>query len=365
MQSPQTVFIVGAGASREVGLPIGRELIEFVINKLHYQLVGGSLRTDTGDHELLDVVQQIAHDRPSIMAYLESARRVREGVIFSNSIDSFIDVHNQDEKIQLWGKLAIAKVVLDREQASDLYVQGPNNEFRDLQSLKDTWFVKFMQGATNGLRKTKIDCIFENVKFIVFNYDRCIEHFLYHALQKHYGIDGSAAASILATLKIYHPYGTIMDLPWQHPEGIAFGADANRASLQLMASRIRTYTEQIASAASLFEMKDQVRTANTLVFLGFSFHPENIKLLSHSGDCLSERVFGTACGISNSNLGEICRQIRSFIRPELVDRGLMSRGPIRLGPEPIFLSQSLTCSALIQEYSLTLFRPKAGVERDQ
>jgi hypothetical protein len=51
------------------------------------------------------------------------------------------------------------------------------------------------------------------VSFIVFNYDRCIEHFIFHAAQSYYGVDPGRAAQFVAAISFYHPYGSIAPLP--------------------------------------------------------------------------------------------------------------------------------------------------------
>jgi len=51
--------------------------------------------------------------------------------------------------------------------------------------------------------------MFDNISIICFNYDRCIEHYLYSALVAHYGITKPAAAKIMGKLRIHHPYGVI------------------------------------------------------------------------------------------------------------------------------------------------------------
>jgi hypothetical protein len=58
----------------------------------------------------------------------------------------------------------------------------------------------------------------------VFNYDRCIEQYLFHALQDYYGVSPHEASAMMASLKIFRPYGKIGDLPWQSQEGaVPFG----------------------------------------------------------------------------------------------------------------------------------------------
>jgi len=305
MRNPQTLFIVGAGASSEVDLPTGKTLIDIIASKLNYQLTNGCRRQGFGDDDILDIFQQHTQTREGIESYFQAAWRVRDGIIYSKSIDSFMDIHRDDEKIQLCGKLAIVKSILEAERASKLYIERDGGEFHDLDGLKSTWFFDFARNITDGVRKVEIGRIFEKVSFIIFNYDRCFEHFMFNALQRLYSIDADAAKTVMKTLRIVHPYGTISDLLWQNKEGIAFGFPANRAAMQVMASRIKTYTEQIEKSETLAAMRELVASAHTLVFLGFSYHPENMKLLGIERAIHAQQILGTAKGISERSYRRI------------------------------------------------------------
>jgi hypothetical protein len=194
-----------------------------------------------------------------------------------------------------------------------------------------------------------------------FNYDRCIEHFLHHALQLHFGIGVSDATAVMETLRIFHPYGTVAELPWQNnQEGVPFGHTANRATMKLMGSRIRTYTEQIEDDGVLKTIREEVMLADTLVFLGFSYHPENMKLLNPGKECATTQIFGTAFDISDSNREIVLDDIRNLIGKSL-RQNRMRDGIHPFVWEPIYI-HNLECSKLIQEYSRSLFI--AGPSRD-
>jgi hypothetical protein len=80
-------------------MPTGRELIDIIASKLNYQLENGVLRAGEGDPDILDMLQQHTQTREGIMALLEAAWRIRDGIIYSKSIDSFMDGHRHDERI--------------------------------------------------------------------------------------------------------------------------------------------------------------------------------------------------------------------------------------------------------------------------
>ena len=343
MRNPQTLFVLGAGASREVDMPTGRQLIDIIAKKLDYQLVNGSRRQNFGDEDILDIFQQHTQTREGIEFYFQAARRVRDGIIYSKSIDAFMDIHKDDEKVQLCGKLAIVKSILEAEQASYLHIDKEGADFRDLERLKSTWFFDFARNINDGVRKTEIGRIFEKVSFVIFNYDRCFEHFMFNALQRLYSIGADTAASIMKTFRIVHPYGTIADLLWQDKRGMPFGFPANRTAMQLMASRIKTYTEQIEQSETLAEIRDVVSDAHTIVFLGLSYHPGNMKLLGLENASHVKQIFGTAKGVSESDAAFILRQIEASVRKK------------RARKTALVVIRDMTCAELLGEYSRELF----------
>jgi hypothetical protein len=166
---------------------------------------------------------------------------------------------------------------------------------------------------------------------------------MFNALRRLYGIDADATASAMKTLRIVHPYGTIADLLWQDKTGMPFGFRANRTAMQLMASRIKTYTEQIERSETLSEMRDMVANAHTIVFLGFSYHPGNMKLLGleHARDV--EQMFGTAKGLSESDAAFIVKEIEAAVPKKKARKTV-----------PVIV-RDMTCAELLGEYSRTLF----------
>lgn len=98
----QTLFIVGAG--REAELPVSRELATRIAETLKIQSLGTDL---LGDREIIDVIEQFAPTRDDRDVWLKAARLIRQGVVLSNSIDSFIDTHNDDAKVQFLGKRSL------------------------------------------------------------------------------------------------------------------------------------------------------------------------------------------------------------------------------------------------------------------
>jgi hypothetical protein len=212
------------------------------------------------------------------------------------------------------------------------------NAFIQADELEQTWFVSLFRNLADGIRREDVDRIFENVAFVVFNYDRCVEHFLHNALQAYYGIMPDEASGIMRTLKIYHRYGTISPLPWQASDGIPFGAEATQPNLLEMISRIRTYTEVVDSDL-VREIQRVVANSRTLVFLGFSYQDENMRLLGQSEPREGGQIYGTAYGISLANTADIRNTVGEMFPASHV--GI----------------QNLKCFNLLEDYSRMLFAP--------
>jgi hypothetical protein len=77
---------------------------------------------------------------------------------------------------------------------------------------------------TRGISHKKIDDVFHGLTLISFNYDRCLEHFLFNALQRLYDVDAKKAADICNNAQIFHPYGAVGALPYQNKNNsVCFG----------------------------------------------------------------------------------------------------------------------------------------------
>jgi hypothetical protein len=353
MRNPRTLFIIGAGASNEAGLPTGKELVDVVARRLNFRVEDGRLVEGFGDPDILGAMQQHrARSRDSMNTYLKAAWRVREGVVFSNSIDSFLDAHRDDSLVQFCGKVAIVKTILEAERQSKLFIHKTDGDFDDAEQLKESWFFQLARHLNQGIRKSEVSRIFEKVSFVIFNYDRCFEHFMYQALKRHFALTDQETTSVMKTLKVIHPYGTVEDLPWVGREGIPFGATVNQVSMEMISSRIKTYTEQIEEGFLLNAIRHEIMEAHTLVFLGFSYHPENMKLLYPGGECEVKQVYGTALGISESNIMDIVQKIMTLVGKDL--RREIRRVGRKLISDNVYID-NLSCAGLLQEYSRSLF----------
>jgi hypothetical protein len=332
----KTLFILGAGSSFEAGFPLGKGMATVIGDKMDIRFGDfGNKPIGSGDFELFS---QVMHTRrPEAETYRQAAILIRDGIGFSQSIDDFLDQHRSNPYVNLYGKAAIVKTILEAERASKLYFNPyEGKEIFDVSAIANTWFAKFMYMLGRGVPKENVREILDNVAFIVFNYDRCVELFLVHALKNLYQIHEDEAKGIVADLHIMHPYGAV-------PVDIAFGNTS--ANYFKIAESIKTYTEQSGAADVITQIATEIQRAQCVVFLGFAYHSQNMSLLRPAEPINTRRVFGTAFGMSDSDVDIVAHDIAAFFNTNLNSR---QRSSI------IRLENKMKCADLFDNYARSL-----------
>lgn len=318
----KTVFILGAGASQEIGLPVGNELTARIANSLDLKFeTFGLLRH--GNPEIVDAfrlhVERAAPPTRDIGPLVQAARRIHHGMPSSPSIDHFIDTQRGNPNIELCGKLAIVREILEAEHQSHIYVdpRQPDEAF-NYERLRDTWFNAFWHLLIENCPSSDLPARLQAIQLVIFNYDRCVEHFLFHNMKRHYGMNNSEASALLSKLEVYRPYGSVGALPWQKGQNaVGFGLEATGAQLLTLSSQIKTFTEGTDPHSSeISAIRACVKDTRRLVFLGFAFHRQNMRLLfpeSYRGDTrMNTRCFATAYNISDNDAEEIGYEIEDL-----------------------------------------------------
>ncbi len=304
----KTVFVVGAGASNEFGLPLGTHLQTLVADMVNISFRDGIQRI-SGDEEIYQAcrrrVQSNGEHDPN--PYFRAGRLVSDGVQLTDSIDNFMKKHGHDEKVQFLGKLGIVKAICTAERNSSLFVdQKYSSQSLNIQGVKSTWLFGLFKHLQRGIDFPDRAKIFDDVSFIVFNYDRCVEYFLMWALMLAYDISEQEASEIVASANIYHPYGHLGHLPRfsnVRAKLLPFGADP--FSLEDIAGRIITYTESIEDTDRLEKARSWIRDCEQIAFLGTAYHPQNLDILSVEGQLRGKHILGTAYGFSEYDRTEI------------------------------------------------------------
>lgn len=310
----KTVFVVGAGASKEFGLPVGDGLKAEIAKRLNFYFEDG-LRLTRGNRTLAQAIKQMVQQSGERDAnpYYAAGRRIADGMPQAISIDNFLHTHQHDDRIRLIGKIGILQSILDAEKASPIFCRENRYQRIEFGSLKETWHTTFCKMATEDVGLDAVDRIFENVGFIIFNYDRCIEHYLAQSLDNYFGIGETRSQEIVSKMDIVHPYGQVGHLPWQNSTSkIDFGAEVKQMSLVQHADQIRTFTERVEDEAMMAKMHKLIADAKVIAFLGFSYGDMNMKLL-RARKITPATVYGTSLGMSEPNTAISKKDVRIVI----------------------------------------------------
>jgi hypothetical protein len=305
MFTSKTVFIVGAGASSEVGLPVGRELTSRISKLLNLHIDWEQVKS--GDAQIYETLKQLIHREPDKWhgnRLIASARHIGEAMELATSIDTFLESFSGDHERITLGKLGIAKAILLAERSSSLAPAKQGTQPFAIKTVADTWYVSLAQQLFSGVPVKHVAAAFDNVSFIDFNYDRCIPTFLIRALQTYFELSVGSAEEIVRRVAVVHPYGSLGEIFTSSRDRVCFG-DTN-VDLASVASRIDTFSETARDAATLHTIRRRVDEAETLVFLGFGFHPQNLDVLTSPESSVRNagrkaRVLATTKGLSNSD----------------------------------------------------------------
>jgi hypothetical protein len=231
------------------------------------------------DEHFWSVVRQLKNELDDFRACETGARELAATLPTPPSIDEALHWWRDRKEIVEFGKLAIAYFILRAERRSLLLFREDGRV--DVDRVAATWYAQFMSIALSGLDLGRVTCAFQNVTIINFNYDRTIEHYLYHALHQRACVTKQAAKDAIARLAVIRPYGRIGPLEWQQDGGIPFGGsdDALYEAVTAM-KNIRTFTEQTEGSPVLGEIAKALEEAQLMIILGFGFHQQNMELFN-------------------------------------------------------------------------------------
>lgn len=148
MITKETVFILGAGASKPYGYPSGLDLVQIICDNL--------------DKNAINDLQKNNFKTLCSLGFTEQQlSQFRQDLRYSDtlSVDSFLE-HRKKEYLEL-GKLAIAQALIPCEVTDNLF---------------NTSHKSWLKYLFNTLSNVPFDDFFENkISFLTFNYDRTAE----------------------------------------------------------------------------------------------------------------------------------------------------------------------------------------------
>lgn len=247
-----TLFVLGAGASKPYGLPLGSELRTLICD---------------AENEANPVARAVAEEGEFTHADIRNLARtfLRSGV---RSIDEFLA--RMPHLVDV-GKALIAAIISSNENPDEIFSEeNPDHWYRLL------WNV-LIDDTMRGHDLTRND-----VRFITFNYDRSLEYFLHESTKGAYGLNDHAAYEHWSHLSVMHVYGSVGDY-------FADGANSARPySTEIRARKLGAVAAGIqiireANEINVFKLaRKWFDDAQHVYILGFGFDRLNCDRLGFS-----------------------------------------------------------------------------------
>ena len=300
MSRTETVFIVGAGASAEFGLPVGSELIKQIVAGLSYEIEFDKVISK--NYRLFDAIKSSSNncgflDYKKYNSFLSSVKHMVSALPESISIDNFIYQQENIYTTEL-GKMAIVQSILDSEGRSSLaYKRGLDGGLKiDFSKSRESWLAAICKLLSQDTTISNIDCFFDGVKIICFNYDRCIEHYFYNWIKNNYNIHDDVVVRVMKKLQIIHVYGSVGGMEWQENDNFPapFGAELSGGHIHDRVNIIYTFTEIFDTKKLKNSIDMYISESERIVFLGFGFHQQNMDLLRQHNECKISSVLYTS-----------------------------------------------------------------------
>ena len=317
----KTTLIVGAGASQEIHMPSGPELLDRTAQAYDFYRFGGEQMTKDSSALLRHLGKLAERPGNSQEKLFAATERLRTAAKMSLLIDTAIEQNDDNPLVALCGKLAIAHFICQGEARSNLRATPMYPGELPLKA-GDFWLLELGKLMTTGVPRSRVHQCFENLSIISFNYDRSIEHFLPYALMTAYGMTLlEAQRTVSEHLRIVHPYGTIGRLPWQKGDApdVEWGNESpwNMAALL---TQIRTPSELMADTRALTELRNAMIKSQRIVFMGFGYHPQNVDLLIDTSFSHNPDVVAGISGLAGPAQTTVVRMLRRKLNLDKDDR---------------------------------------------
>jgi hypothetical protein len=267
----------------------------------------------TGDPRLYDLItSHVGRDKEALKRFTAAGHKLAAAILSSISIDDALyQLSELPESVTL-GKVCIIRSILKAEGNSNLVLSRETGRLSDSAG-RDGWIEQMFSMAVSNLKQSELRYAFNNITFINFNYDRCLEQYLLWSLQR-LGVDEGTSAEVVEGLKIIRPYGTLGSSLPGRPTYLAYGYGGHVNTFDLV-SRIRTYTESALHDKQ--QLEQIVLNAGLFVILGFGFHPQNLDLLAVSQNVANRertRLMATVRGIHQANLDVLRSKLQGALR---------------------------------------------------
>lgn len=331
----KAVLILGAGASRDYGLPTGAELIDQVEALCRGAARGGTVhhaRFSEAVAHMLTTTKGVRVNYDLVPNLLRKFADLIQGQI-PTSIDWFLGQEFHDQNYPYFpdvGRLAIAWLVGEAERPRKLDWGAEEPELRQATPSGDSsvdWYRSFWQAlGARTFDDVRAMVEAEQLRVVSFNYDRSFDQFILNRLKALYMAQAGSLTylqpvlELMKRLDIQHVYGELgstLDCSYGHLRAAISRRDVGASDYLLLAKtaeRIAVIEHgRKAEQESRFLLPKQwIESADRLVFLGFGFDEQNVKRLGFPGLAKPfSEVFATTYGISSTQRDVIAGRVAS------------------------------------------------------
>ena len=295
-----TLFVLGAGASKPYGFPTSIGLKNDIIkNSDQYYW---KLNTDYPNKFMQ--YQRTEHSNKLKMFAMQ----------FQDSKTTSIDLFlNTNKDLAVTGKEAIVLSLNIFEENLTEKIMKDVTHYNWLDYLYNNFLIDGIQEIGDAKK-----FLTNKISFITFNYDRSLEHFLWTALRNYFrklGLDD--LMELFSAIKIYHVYGDLgsyKDVIEEENDSNPLGGIKKVSQLTKISKNIKTIYER-EKLDSEKEIENMFREAKHGYFMGFGFAPENVNALKLDKiEWENKLVFSTAVDLISREKSRIIDRLPKDLR---------------------------------------------------
>jgi len=266
-----TVLVIGAGASKPHGFPLGSELKNAIVG--------------TYDETVLNALREIGHRNDAIKEFQDALKFSKHP-----TIDIFLEKKTNFREI---GAYFIAGTIGRHELHETLFPSG--DWYGDLFEALD---------LENGERELP------PVSMVTLNYDRSLEHFLTKYIDYNCPHDCvELAHRKRQSLPVIHAHGSLGAYP-----DVAYGkASGNTEALRKAADSIKIVSDRLEESPDFRKAQQALANAKRVIFLGFGYDKRTLGGLLEGCKVEEKQFYGTTFGLNGDARHNLTERFKSRI----------------------------------------------------
>jgi hypothetical protein len=261
----KTVLVLGAGASKPYGYPLGSELRAMLTDQSLFATAAGTGLITNQD------AQEFCGE------FLTSGTK---------SIDSFLSRRGKHllpsgKSIEHVGKIGISLALRQKKSLDALFQSAQIDEGNRTFDVEDNWYEYLWDVLIKGIFQTSLEKFSEHKLTIVsFNYDLSLEHYLFTAMHKSFGMTEAETARHLSSIKFIHLYGQLAGDPFSTSFNYDFQFNRDQALVMQDVASIQVIDDDRNDGSKPFDLAYRaLENAERICFLGFGYDPTNVERL--------------------------------------------------------------------------------------